>query len=212
MALDDTAAFADHDPLIGVHAWDGFHVAYRAVRPADRQIRFCGVAHAEVDAEISLGDVVSAAANFVDLLPPANRQRQSRTDGVPARSGNGADEQRVAPGPEVLQQGRRLEEIDDDDLLGTVVVEVPDGDAARRMFCGNAGATGRGHIEELAVAAIPEQLAGLFEFFSEVVLLDEWVHVAVGDEQVRPSVVVEVQEGGAPFHILGVHAQDRQRW
>ncbi len=56
-----------------------------------------------------------------------------------------------------------------------------------------------------AVAAIPEQLAGLFELFSEVVLFHERVHVAVGDEQVGPSVIVEVQKGGAPFHILRVH-------
>ncbi len=106
-------------------------LSHRAVRPADRQIRFCGVAHAEVHPEISLGDMVSATADFVDLLPSANRKRQSRTDGVPAGSGNGADEQRVAPGPEVLQQGGRLEEIDDNNLLGAVVVEVADCDTAR---------------------------------------------------------------------------------
>src|SRR3984885_13293343 len=40
MVLDDPAPFANHDPLIGVHAGDGLPVAPRAVRPADRQIRF----------------------------------------------------------------------------------------------------------------------------------------------------------------------------
>ena len=98
MALDDPAPFANHDPLIGVYARDSLHVAHGAVRPADRQIGFGGVAHAEVHAKVSLGDVVSAAANFVDLIASANLKRQSRTDGVPAGSGNGADQQRVAPG------------------------------------------------------------------------------------------------------------------
>src|SRR5450432_2765430 len=69
MALDNTTAFANHDPLIGVDPRDGLHVTHRAVRPADRHIRFCGVAHAEVHTEISLGNVVSATANLVDLLP-----------------------------------------------------------------------------------------------------------------------------------------------
>src|ERR1700678_927515 len=81
MVLDNTTAFANHDPLIGVHSRDGLHLAQRAVRPADRQIRFGGVAHAEVDSEISLGDVVSPTADLIDLLPLAHLKRQSRTDG-----------------------------------------------------------------------------------------------------------------------------------
>src|SRR6202000_2391276 len=98
-------------PTSRCHVGYGLQVVPRAVGPADRQIRLGGVTHAEVHAEVSLGDVVSPTANFVDLLAPANRKRQSRADSVPAGRGNGADQQRVSPRPEVLQQGRRLEEI-----------------------------------------------------------------------------------------------------
>src|SRR5579863_2927949 len=75
------------------------------------------------------------------------------------------------------------------------------------MFCCDTRPPGRRHIEELAVAAIPEQLPGLFELLSEVVLLDERIHMTVSNEQVFPSIVVEVQKGCAPFHILGVYGQ-----
>jgi hypothetical protein len=74
MAFDNTTAFANHDSLIGVDARDGLQVAHRTVRPTNRQIRFGGVAHPEVHPEISLGDVVSATANFIDLLSPADGQ------------------------------------------------------------------------------------------------------------------------------------------
>src|ERR1039458_5420399 len=73
------------------------------------------------------------------------------------------------------------------------------------MFCCNAWSPGGRHIEELPVAAIPEQLPRLLELFSQFVLLNERVNVAVRDEQVFPSVIVEVQKGRPPFHILGVH-------
>src|SRR5580658_1199865 len=75
------------------------------------------------------------------------------------------------------------------------------------MFRRNARAAGGRHIEELSVAAIPEKLSRLFELFSQVVLFYEWVHVAAGDKQVRPTVIVKVQEGGAPLNILRVHGQ-----
>jgi hypothetical protein len=68
MALDDTFAFADHDPLITVHACYSFHFA---LGPTDRQVRLRGAAHAEVHPKISLRDMKPAAADFIDLVSPA---------------------------------------------------------------------------------------------------------------------------------------------
>jgi hypothetical protein len=36
MALDNTTAFANYDPLIGVHTRDGLDFAHNAIWPADR--------------------------------------------------------------------------------------------------------------------------------------------------------------------------------
>ena len=80
------------------------------------------------------------------------------------------------------------------------------------MFGGDAWSPGRRHIEELPIPAIPEQLPGLLEFFAKVVLLNERVHMAVGDKQVLPSIIVNVQKCGAPLYILGVHRQAGGRW
>lgn len=102
MTFDDSLPFADHDPLIGIDVRDSFYIAYGTVRPADRQIGFYGVPHPEVYAEVPLGDVEPATANFVDFLPSTNRQCRSRTDGVATGGGDGANEQCVPPGPEVL--------------------------------------------------------------------------------------------------------------
>ena len=101
VALNDAFAFADYDPLIRI---DALHRLHFALGPPDRQIRLRGAPHAEVHAEVSLRDVVSAAANFVNLASSASSQRQSRTDRVPARDRDGADQQRVAFGSKVLQQ------------------------------------------------------------------------------------------------------------
>src|SRR5436305_1962179 len=120
MAFNDALAFANHDPLICFDASHGFHLA---LGPAYGQIRLGGVPQAEMHAEISLRDMKSPAANFVDLLAPASGQRQSSADRVTARGGNRADQQRVAPWSEVLQQRRRLEKIDDHNLLGPIIVE-----------------------------------------------------------------------------------------
>src|SRR5689334_277595 len=64
-----------------------------------------------------------------------------------------------------------------------------------------------GHIVELSIAAVPEQLPRLFEFFANVVLVDERVYMAVGDEEVLPAVIVEIHKCRAPFHVLRMDGQ-----
>ena len=122
MVLDDPAPFANHDPLIGVHAGDGLHVAPRAVRPADRQIRFVAWPMPKC----------TRKSPWEMWYPPLRTSSISFRS--PTLSVNRAPME-SRPWPEVLQQLGRLEEIDDNNLLGAVVVEDADCDTAGRVFC-----------------------------------------------------------------------------
>ena len=62
---DDPLAFLDQDELVGLDVAKGL---YEAARPADfEDLDFFGFADSEVDAQIVLGTISAAAADFVDL-------------------------------------------------------------------------------------------------------------------------------------------------
>ena len=45
------------------------------------------------------------------------------------------------------------------------------------------------------------------ETASQVIFVDFWVHVPVGQDQIRPAIVVEVKEHRAPAQVLRMQAQ-----
>src|SRR6266436_388489 len=65
LSADDAFAFFDEDDLIRLHVFESFD---EAAGPADfEEFHVFGFADAEVDAEIVLGKIAAAAADFVNL-------------------------------------------------------------------------------------------------------------------------------------------------
>src|ERR1022692_1050484 len=202
--LDDSLALAHCNPLVGVNVLESLD---GALWPTDADVGLDRVAQAEVHPKVALGNVIAAAAHFIDLFAMSCGHGDAGTDGIAAGCGHGPYQQSVAPLAEVLQQRRRLKKVDDHNFLGSIVIQVSDRDAARRVLRGDAGSRGEGHIKELPVSPIPEQLARLVKLFAEVILFNEGINVPVRYEQVLPAVVVDVHKGGAPFYVLGVNGQ-----
>src|SRR5208283_1203460 len=71
----------------------------------------------------------------------------------------------------------------------------------------DAGAGVVGHIEELAVAAVPIEQARLLECLADAAAVEVGIDVAVGDDDILPAVVVEVEEADAPADVLGVDGE-----
>src|ERR1035438_3507185 len=75
------------------------------------------------------------------------------------------------------------------------------------MLSGNPASRAIRHIEELPIAAIPEQLPRLLERFAYAVLVHKRIYMARRHKQVRPPVVIEIEERRPPLHILRMHGQ-----
>lgn len=92
--------------------------------------------------------------------------------------------------------------------ISAVVIEVADRDAPRPV----AGVDVRLRLPqdpvELAVAQVPVQQTLLPEALADGNLVDGWVDVAIGDEDVLPSVVIEVEEGGSPAQLSRMYGHD----
>src|SRR5213593_2088905 len=95
----------------------------------------------------------------------------------------------------------------DYDVEVAVIVEIAEGAAARSNGNGDAGAGLAGDVGEAAVAEIfVEQLLLRVAGFG-LELLDFGIDMAVADENVRPAVVVHIEEAAAPAEILRVRAE-----
>src|SRR5258708_36133377 len=75
------------------------------------------------------------------------------------------------------------------------------------MLVGYSRPARSGEVEELTVASVPIEESPLLEFLRGAPGIDLRIHVAIGDDQVFPSVVVDIQKCSAPSKILGVHRQ-----
>ena len=85
-----------------------------------------------MDTQIILGDVAAAAAHFGDMATPGCDDADSRPDSVPIRAGpHGTDRHPVVrPGPNIVQQPRRIVLVVDGDIDGAIVVVIEKGHAA----------------------------------------------------------------------------------
>jgi hypothetical protein len=69
----------------------------------------------------------------------------------------------------------------------------------------DAGSTLVGKIEKLAVSAVPVKQAGLFKVFGGVSLVYLGIHMPVGNNQVFPAIVIEVEKSRAPSQVFGIY-------
>ena len=100
--------------------------------------------------------------------------------------------------PKFLSSDGDFVHVDDDDLDVAVVVEIADREAARGMRRHDARPRVVGDIEELLVAAVPVEQALLVKRLADAACVDIRIDVPVGDEDVLPAVVVEVEKARSP--------------
>src|SRR5690348_13469395 len=125
--LYDAFPFTHRDPLV---CFDVPNFLNNTLRPADRQICFGGMAKAEVHSEVTLGNMVPAAADFIDLPATARGERQPCANCVSSGSCDRADQQSVSTRTKIFQKRWRLEEIHHNEFFGTIVVEIANGKAS----------------------------------------------------------------------------------
>src|ERR1700680_1101275 len=75
------------------------------------------------------------------------------------------------------------------------------------MFRRNASPRRIRHVEELAISPIPVQLTRLLERLAKSAGVYELEDMAIGDEKVLPTVVVEIHERSPPLDVLSVAGQ-----
>jgi len=180
-----------------------------------QEVDFIGFAEAEVDAQVVLGEIAAAAADFVDLrmgiffAGGMGDAPEARADAAAIGfCADGFDFDPVVAGARIAAEelGEIVDSVDDD-VEVAVIVEVAEGAAARGHGRGDAGAGVVGNVIEAAVAEIfVEQLALRIAGFG-LELLDFGIDVAVADENVGPAVVVHVKKTAAPAEILRVLAE-----
>src|SRR5690348_12262813 len=95
----------------------------------------------------------------------------------------------------------------DDGGEAAVVPEIADGEAARRIWGGDTWAGVSGDVGESGIAVVVIKDARFLEGAAEMLAIDFWIDVAVGEEEIGPAVVIKVEEHGAPAEVFGVEAE-----
>jgi len=199
--------------LVGLDVFEGFD---QAAGPADfEELDFLGFAYAEMHAQVVLGKITAAAADFVNLRMKrffASEMRDAfepRTDAAAIGfRADGLDFEPVVAGARIAaQELRKVVDGIDNDVEVAVVVEVAESAATRGDRSGNAGTCVVGDIIEASIAQIlVKQLALRIAGFG-LELLDFGIDVAIADEDVGPAVVVEIKKAATPAEILRVLAE-----
>src|SRR5207248_175159 len=88
----DAFAFPDDYQSIGGYSREPIDLS---LRPAHGYVSHCFPAESEMATEVAAGNMVPAAAHFVDLLPSSGRYADASSDRVAAGSSQSLHEQRI---------------------------------------------------------------------------------------------------------------------
>src|SRR5258708_1838806 len=196
----DAGAFDNRVNGIASDVFQGFDFP---ARPANfDRFHFLGRAQAEVQTQIVLREVACAATDFAELFNTCGTNRYAGTDcsAVALRADELEEDAMIAAGVFILDMRRRLAHVQEKDVNVAGVEDVTESSAAARMKRQSGEAGFLGDFVEGAVASVAmkeERLAKARAGFQSV---DLRVNVAVGDENVEPSVIVHVEKSGAPAH------------
>src|ERR1700679_263992 len=105
-----------------------------------------------------------------------------------------------------VESRRSIDAIDNGVEIAVVVV-VANGKPARRNIGLNAGTAAKTHVLKLAVAQVAVKIFALRVGCVDRGMVDLGVDVAVGDQDVEPAVIVDVQKADAPAKQARVDAQ-----
>src|SRR5690349_3998962 len=204
---DDAFGFLDDEESIDREIAEGF---LEARRPRDLDaLDSARGAQPEMEPKIVLRIVPRPAHDLVDLAPARGRHLHARPDRRSVRAGPRAlDRDPVVAVPAVVaQQGRRAVEIVDEDVDVAVVVHVAERAATGDALGGDCRPrTGR-HVFEPAVSQIAIERLGLAVRQVQFPVRDLRVHMSVGDEDIGPPVVVEVEEVHPEAQMLPIRAK-----
>jgi hypothetical protein len=104
------------------------------------------------------------------------------------------------------EAGRRVH-VADDGGEAAIVPQIADGEAARRIYRGDAGASVGGDVGESGVAIVVIKDAGFLESAAEMLAVDFGVDVAIDEKKIGPAVVVEIEKHRTPSEIFCVEAK-----
>ena len=175
-----------------------------AGRPAHLDaIHATRLAGAEIQRKSALRVVTAAADHFSDLLTAVHLDGTPGADraAIGARPGQ-RDGDGVLPGTHVLEQSRAIVHIDDQDLRTSVTIEVAGRQAARRAGRREARTGGCGHVGKASIPEIAIEQGLLAIGFADRRAVDFGIHVPVGENQVGPSILVDIEEGDTPTEQL----------
>ena len=102
---------------------------------------------------------------------------------------------------------RRVVDAVDEHVHVAIVIEIAESAAARGRRLQNSRPGVVGHVREPAVAQVAVEHLALPVALLVVGLSHFRVHVAVHRQNVRPAVVVEIEEPHTPAHEAGVAAE-----
>src|SRR6266849_6624216 len=182
----------------------------KSAGPADLDpIDLGGGTEPEVDAHVATGNVTGPATNFVDERARTGFHRDLRADAVAIGfAANGLKRNpMIAVVNVVYQQHGRSVHIADDRGHAAIVPQIADRQSARRTHRRNPRPRIGGNIGEFPVAVVVIQNLRLFEIAAEVLAVHFGVDVTVGQEQIGPAVVVNIEKHDAPAKILRVQAE-----
>ena len=154
----------------------------------------------EVNAEVVLREVASAAADFVYLPVLSGDTGHARANAAAI----GFHANGLNPDPMILrlrlqlQHRRKRVHVVDDDLSSAVVIEIAQSNSASAARLGDGCACCRGNIEEAAIAHIAIENAWLEKGYSPACFIDLGVDMTIGNKQIGPAIVVEIGEAAAP--------------
>ena len=104
----------------------------------------------------------------------------------------------ILAGAEVFEETRRGVHVDDDDLGTAVAIHVADGESAGRAGRFEGGTGSLCDVFESAVAEVPVHEGLLQIAISDGRAIDFGIDVAVGDDEVFPAIVVEIDKSDSP--------------
>ena len=106
----------------------------------------------------------------------------------------------------VAQKRRQIIEVENERIDTAIVEVVAKGRATAGEALAYTGTHLRGDILEFAIAQVAIDDARVLVGFPEAIVIDLGINMAVDLEDVRPAVVVEVEEAAAPGDIATVDA------
>ncbi len=198
----------DQIELVGLHIVE--HLP-QAARPLDLDgLGVRRLAQAEMQTEIALRNVASTAAHLLQLLVTTGTHGDPRAN----RGAIGLRASELQRDPAsvfavVLQQTGCVMAIVHKNFYRSIIVKVRSGHAVAVEGRGDAWTSIKGDIFELPVALVPVKYFALPEGGVEAVRIYLGIDVAIGHEQVRPAVVINVDKQCAPTQKLCVNTHCR---